>query len=201
MEASYRLRYQVYCLERRFLDSRRYPDGRERDEFDRYALHLGVVDSAGALLATARMVRVGFAGLPLFRHCEIYPHETELYRDTNRVIEVSRLCVSRQLRRLGFDRSRVVTGLYRALYQASKRQGFTHWLAATEHSLQRLVSNFGFPFRAVGPPIDYFGRVSPYLMSLQDFDAVIQSRRYPALDSFPDGLEPAAGPQSYEQAI
>jgi N-acyl-L-homoserine lactone synthetase len=195
MDESYHLRYQVYCVERGFLDAADYPDRRERDEFDRYSLHLGVLDETGTLIATARLVQVGLAGLPLFRHCEIYPHETELYRETNRVVEVSRLCVSRALRlRRSCRRIDVVTALYRALYQVSKQYRFTHWVVATEHSLQRLVTGFGFPFRAIGPSVDYFGQVAPYLMNLSEFDCVILSRTHQALDSFLQGLDPVVNP-------
>ena len=41
MERSYRLRYQVYCVERGFLDAGDYPEQLERDEFDRYSFMSG----------------------------------------------------------------------------------------------------------------------------------------------------------------
>jgi N-acyl-L-homoserine lactone synthetase len=189
MDQSYRLRYQVYCLERAFLNAGDYPEQLERDEFDRYSLHVGVVDGQQELVATSRLIKVSMWGLPLFRHCQIFPQETELYRETNRLVEVSRLCMSRQLRQRGHGRASAATTLYRALYQASKRAGFTHWLVATEHSLQRLVTSFGFPFRPIGPRTDYFGPVAPFLMDLHEFDQVIVSGTRPVLSSFLEGLE------------
>jgi N-acyl-L-homoserine lactone synthetase len=197
MAKAYRLRYQVYCVERGFLDPANYPDRLERDEFDRYSLHLGVVDRDGEILATARLIRVNICGLPLFRHCQIFPDETELFHERNRIVEVSRLCVSRQLKQRGPARASSVRMLYRALYQVSKRAGFTHWLVATEHSLQRLVADFGFPFREIGPTVDYFGPVSPYLMDLQEFDQVIVSGTKPVLSSFLEGLELELLPAAY----
>ena len=199
MERSYRLRYQVYCVERGFLNAGDYPQQLERDEFDRYSLHVGVVDRDRELIATSRLIKVSMCGLPLFRHCQIFPQETELYRETNRIVEVSRLCMSRQLRQRGPGRVSVAAMLYRALYQASKRAGFTHWLVATEHSLQRLVTGFGFPFRPVGPLTDYFGPVTPFLMNLEEFDRVIVSGTRPALRSFLDGLEPEYSPLAHAQ--
>jgi N-acyl-L-homoserine lactone synthetase len=199
MEASYRLRYQVYCVERSFLKAADYPEQLERDEFDRYSLHVGVVDRSGELMATTRLIRVSMWGLPLFRHCRIFPDETGLYQETNRIAEVSRLCVSRHLKQRGHGKASVASMLYRALYQVSKRARFTHWLVATEHSLQRRVTEFGFPFRAIGPSVDYFGPVVPYLMDLQEFDRVIVSGTRPALASFPDGLEPEYSPLAQAQ--
>ena len=201
MDESHRLRYQVYCVERGFLNPDDYPDRREHDEYDRHSLHLGVVDAKGSLLATARLVKVSVSGLPLFRHCRIFASETELYRETNRVVEVSRLCVSRQLRQDRSDRRSIVTMLYRALFQASKQNDFTHWLVATERSLQRLVTDFGFPFRAVGPFSDYCGEVAPYLMDLHEFEQIIQSRTRPALASFLDSLESQFGPSSRPEGV
>jgi N-acyl-L-homoserine lactone synthetase len=192
MVEGYRLRYQVYCIERGFLDPAKYPDGLERDEFDRYSLHLGVLDREGTLRATSRLIQVSVLGLPLFRHCEIFAaQETEVYRPTNRVAEVSRLCMSRDPAERRLDRGAVIPTMYRALYQFSKRAGFTHWLVATERGLHRLLTNFGFPFRPVGPHIDYFGPVAPYLMDFQEFEQILLSgARSNMTTFFLDGLEP-----------
>lgn len=194
MDESHQLRYQVYCLERRFLNPDDYPDRRERDEFDRHSLHLGVLSPEGDLLATARLVKVNIIGLPLFRHCTIYPREHELFQDTTRVAEISRLCVSRSLRKRQIGAASVAISLYRAIYQASKRNGFTHWLVATEPSLQRLLSTLKVPFREVGPRTDYYGPVAPYVVDLSKWDQTILSPTLPVLHSFLDGLEPQYRP-------
>jgi N-acyl-L-homoserine lactone synthetase len=194
MDASYRLRYQVYCVERGFLKAEDYPDSREIDEFDRHSLHLGVVDAGRTLLATARLVKVNMIGLPLFRHCRIYARESELYRETNRVAEISRVCVSRELRKHRVGGASVAIALYRTIYQASKRNGFTHCLVATEPSLQRLLASLHVPFREVGPQTDYYGPVAPYLVDLSKWDQTILSRALPALHWFLDGLEPEYRP-------
>jgi N-acyl-L-homoserine lactone synthetase len=194
MDESHRLRYQVYCVERGFLDAADYPDRRECDEFDRYSLHLGVTDPDDSLLATARLVKVNMVGLPLFRHCRLYPRELDFFQDQTRVAEISRLCVSRSLRQRRIGSVSVAINLYRAIYQASKRNGFTHWLVATEPSLQRLLASLKVPFREVGPMTDYYGPVAPYLVDLSLWDQVIVSRSLPALNSFLDGLEPEFSP-------
>jgi N-acyl-L-homoserine lactone synthetase len=194
MDQSHQLRYQVYCVERAFLNKDDYPDQRERDEFDRHSLHLGVVGADGGLLATARLVKVNMIGLPLFRHCKVYPREFELFPDSTRVAEISRLCVSRSLRKRHIGNASVAINLYRAIYQASKRNGFTHWLVATEPSLQRLLATLKVPFREVGPRTDYDGPAAPYVVDLSKWDQTIVSHSLPALNSFLDGLEPEFRP-------
>jgi N-acyl amino acid synthase of PEP-CTERM/exosortase system len=206
MRDHYRLRYQVYCLERKFLPAANFPQGLEMDDFDRHAVHVGAMDAWGTLAGTARVVKVTAAGpgLPLFQHCRIFAEETELLDPDNTVVEISRLSMSRGYRRRGLDglperrdvRRDVFLTLLKAIYQATKRLGATHWVAATETSLQRLVAQYGFPFRAIGPECDYGGRVSPYLMNLTEFDQVILSRRVPELDDFVVGLEPHCRPRS-----
>jgi N-acyl amino acid synthase of PEP-CTERM/exosortase system len=76
LEKSYHLRYQVYCLERKFLRAEDYPQELECDEFDRHSIHVGAVDARGELAGTARIVRVSEIGLPLFRYCTRFPPET-----------------------------------------------------------------------------------------------------------------------------
>jgi len=206
MSEHYRLRYQVYCLERKFLPAANFPEGLEIDDFDRHSVHVGAIDAWGTLAGTARVVKVTAAGpgLPIFQHCRIFAEETELLDPDNTVVEISRLSMSRGYRRRHEDgprerrdvRREVFLTLLKAIYQATKRLSATHWLVATETSLQRLVAQYGFPFRVIGPECDYGGPVSPYLMNLLQFDQVILSRRLPDLDDFVVGLEPQYWPCS-----
>lgn len=202
---SYRLRYQVYCVEREFLNPDNYPDRLEVDEFDRYAWHFGTMDSTGRLVATARLVLPSILGLPLFRRCSIFPNEVDLYVPHQRIAEISRLSMSRAALNTGVlaglsgssvqgmrpkaARNSVSYNLYRGVYQESKRAGLTHWAVATEASLQRALGGYGLPFRAIGPAIDYFGPVTPYLMDLSVFDSVVLNGKLPQLNGFLDGLE------------
>jgi N-acyl amino acid synthase of PEP-CTERM/exosortase system len=209
LAACYRLRYQVYCIERAFLSPSDYRDEIEVDEFDRHAWHFATVDSFGNVLATARLVLPSILGLPLFRHCTLFSDEHEPHEPAHSVVEVSRLSMSRQVRTPGSRlvqsgsitgsmglRDAVTYSLYRALYHASRRAGFTHWLVATEASLQRAVRAYAFPFRPIGPPIDYFGPVTPYLMNLSVFDRVVLGGTMPRLNGFLEGLEQRYHPRA-----
>ena len=220
LEQSYRLRYQVYCVEREFLPAEDYPDQLERDAFDRDSIHVGAVDADGELAATARMVMPNSAGLPLFHHCTLFPDVTTLDEVGNIVVEVSRVSISRHYARRREDppyraaagcgrrllsqrsppaerrnaRAEPFLTLLKAIIYAVKRAGATHLIGATDAALHRWLVHYGLPYRLAGPEVDYYGRVAPYIMSLAELDQVILGRQFAALDGFPVGLEPALWP-------
>jgi N-acyl amino acid synthase of PEP-CTERM/exosortase system len=222
LKMSYGLRYQVYCVERGFLPACDYLDGLESDEFDAHSLHFGVCNTAGELVATARLVQASHMGFPMQRHCVLFDEMVGDIHEKN-VVEISRLAVSRNYRRRKDDglyglrnppgstngqtaaesqerrsSENAVFYLYQSIYQASKRAGITHWLAAMERALQRLLFMYGFPFRPIGPEADYFGPITPYIMALADFDRNILDRRIPLLANFLADLEPQYHPQQQE---
>ncbi len=187
-----------------------FPDGREVDVFDQHAVHLGVLDAANRLVATARLVRRTEDGLPMYGHCSLLVRDPVLEDFVAPLVEISRLAVSRQYNRrkrdqhyglegghssaIGRERregGEIVMTLYRAVYQASKRHGFTHWLAATERSLQRLLTRFRLPFTQVGPETDYYGMVAPYLLDLSLLDREVLGGAVPAIRDWLD--RPRAG--------
>lgn len=214
---SYQLRYQVYCLERKFLSAADYANSRETDRFDDYSIHVGAVDRQGVLAGTARLVPNGPLGLPLQYRCQLSPHYQSLLHSSH-VFEISRLSVSRAYcrrredtfydgpaavsgagpdplrRRGGLSTSDVFLWVLTALYRASKRLHATHWLMAVERSLHRILRGYGLPLRRVGPESDYFGPVTPYVIDLAELDTVIMSHRFPALDALP--LPPPARPHA-----
>jgi N-acyl amino acid synthase of PEP-CTERM/exosortase system len=220
LEKSYRLRYQVYCIERGFLPAENYPNGLEIDEFDCDSAHVGVVDPDGELAGTARVVPAGPLGLPLFSHCTIFPHVSTLDDVGNLVVEVSRVSVSRHYSRRRDDppfnagvgdvenaveaavrsrqrrqhRAEPFITLLRAIVCAAKRLGATHLIGATDVALHRWLVHYGFPYRLAGPEVDYYGFIAPYIMSFADLDEVILSRQFAALDNFPIGANPRLWP-------
>lgn len=190
---SYRLRYQVYCVERRFLSADDYPDQLEFDAFDRDSVHVGAVDRHGMLVATARLVKPNRDGLPLFRYCSLFPYERTLDEVANTVVEVSRVSISREyVRHREADRrlrnAEPFLTLLKAVISGARGVGATHLIGATDAALHRRLVRFGFPYRVAGPSVDYYGPVAPHIMSLAELDQVILSGHFPALDGFPVGL-------------
>lgn len=213
LDQSYQLRYQVYCVERQFLPISDYPDKREMDSFDPDSIHVAAIDDDGTVAATARLVKAGSAGLPLFRYCTVFPGVTAFDVAGTRVVEVSRVSVSRRYARRPGD---VVLGgvvvpgepgaptgsgherrrrsgepfltLLKALIAAARTADATHLVFAVERALQRWLVHYGFPCRLSGPEAEYYGRVAPYIVSMAELDDVILSRQFAALADFPVGV-------------
>lgn len=220
LEKSYQLRYQVYCVEREFLPAESYPDRLERDQFDRRSVHVGVIDPAGDLAGTARLVRDDGDGLPLLQHCTLFPHVTTLDAAANTTVEVSRVSISRHYARRRDDppfnagvgsvgdaaasalrvrrrlqhRAEPFITLLKAIIYGAKRMGATHLIGATDAALHRWLLHYGFPYRQAGPEADYYGRIAPHIMSLAELDRVVLEGQFAVLDDFPVGTDPTLWP-------
>jgi N-acyl amino acid synthase of PEP-CTERM/exosortase system len=204
--ASFALRYQVYCCEKQFLSAEEYPDGYEKDDYDSQAIHLGAFAANGQLVGTVRLVLSDSYNFPLKRFCRLSLKGVEKPART-KIAEISRLAISKNLTsqvlkqlnqgdspqslRLR-DEVRVsralVLELYKALYQESKRYGVTHWLAAMEQSLARLLWRHQFLFHPVGPEVDYYGLVRPYMAHISHLEAQVFGANPEMFAHFMDGL-------------
>lgn len=220
LQESYALRYEVYCNEQHFLAPEDYLSKLEIDAFDNRALHIGAINREGVLVGTVRLVLPSAKGFPLFEHCPLFSEYKTLADSNNRIqqaaAEISRLAVSKSYRRRANDgmyglaetedkiapqerddkvtqrrnRPELVLGLYRAMYRDSKRQGITHWFAAMEKTLLRLLHRYQFGFEPIGPEIDYYGPVTPYLAEIAKMEEGIRQRHPELFAEFVQGLAP-----------
>jgi N-acyl amino acid synthase of PEP-CTERM/exosortase system len=189
-----RIRHQVYCIEHPHEQSND-PDGLERDEFDAHAAHSLLMHRAtNTALGTVRLV------LPVAGDLEhSFPVQRVLDPDSQRIFnqlplastaEVSRFSISRQLRRstdlsgshepAGFVNNSgalMRLGLIQALVRMSLQHGITHWCAAMEPTLLRMLSAMAIRFRPVGPLVEYHGLRQPcYCVVADILDAVRRER-------------------------
>jgi N-acyl amino acid synthase of PEP-CTERM/exosortase system len=198
-----RLRYEVYCLERSFLDAAQYVDGHERDEYDRCSAHVAACNLEGELIGTVRLVRPDNAmPYPFEDHCGLFAEVALPARES--VAEISRLIVKKTFRRRRGDSMEGVSadflekgsaaaiapvsssseargnspllllGMYRELYRYSRANGIRYWLAAMERSLARSLDKMGVKFVPIGPKSAYYGPVTLHMI---DLDMLEQSMR------------------------
>ena len=183
-----RLRYDVYCDELGFLDPAKYPDKLESDEFDPFSVQFAGVNNEKQAVATLRLVRDSRLGFPLEAHAAaLNPEFYALPRD--KTVEISRLILAKRYRRranddryatggvggsapkTGQQRSPyplILFGLFRLMFEESLNTGLEWWLAAMEPWLQTFLNRFGFTFKPVGQPIQYYGEVVPYAAKIED---------------------------------
>jgi N-acyl amino acid synthase of PEP-CTERM/exosortase system len=194
----YKLRYDVYCLERQFLDERDFAMGMETDEYDDCSVHFAAYTGDQNIVGTVRLVMPKDGQLyPFESHCSAFPDFVPPPRE--QAAEVSRLVVRKTHRRRRGDsmegisedfrekgstkaikpRSTVrrdkrgnspllLLGLYREMYRHSRLTGTRYWYAAMERSLARSLEKMGFKFIPIGPQVDYYGPVTPYMADAFD---------------------------------
>lgn len=228
LNETYALRYNSYCLEKRFLDAADYPAKIESDPFDANAIHLAVMHKKlDQMRATARLVPMGRNpdggnALPAFQYCDIANHVDWLIATGAEVAEISRVVMSRaafarldgatdqkddaiergnpnerdRASRQGHSLAAILT-LYKGIYQTCRRTGVSHLVAAMERSFWRLARRFHFPFHQIGPEVDYFGPVVPFMLNLDELDHALFEHAPRILAEFFRGLElwalPTAG--------
>jgi N-acyl amino acid synthase of PEP-CTERM/exosortase system len=204
MDQIFRLRFQVYARECGFIKEADYPGQKESDEYDKeQSVHFAALDSAGAVIGTMRLLLPGALPLPIERHC---PSLKITPDPVNGHAEVSRLVISKQLRRRRDDglyyepqvEDKTVTGehaeflrrakpmafgLYREMYQESKRRGLVYWYALMEKSLWLLLRIHGFRFDCIGEEVDVYGAVCPYLGKLPVIEQEVL-RKFPKFFDF-----------------
>ena len=179
-EAVGRVRFEVYCRRRQWLDPADYPDGIERDEYDARSTHLLALDD-GEPIGTVRLVHAGPHGFPIERAFE-RPPLSLLGVDAwdARLAEVSRLAVVRS------DAPHVlVAALIQVLDRNSIAGGITAWLTATDANARRLaIERLGIVSGQYADAKEYCGSLTvPGVIVLERMMAHFAAER-PAMHAF-----------------
>lgn len=175
------IRYQVYCLERKFEDQAEHGDCLERDVFDDRSVHALIFHRpTQEAIGTARLIP--FSDTDLLQPIRKLLRENGL-RARDHVplattAEISRFAISNQFRRrAGDDGARNAPasecrgslpclGLIQELLRQSVMRGVTHWAAVMEPKLLRMLAVMGIHFTPVGPLVDHHGLRQPSYCSI-----------------------------------
>jgi N-acyl amino acid synthase of PEP-CTERM/exosortase system len=181
LEEMFKLRYEVYCIEREFLSADNYV-GLESDEYDEYSTHFGGYNMGNLIVGTARLVQppkeIPF---PFETHCSVFKDFIFPLREQSS--EISRLVVRKTYRRryddspYGVskrDKPLLLIGLYREMYRHSRDNGVRYWYAAMESSLALSLCKMGFKFVPIGPSTDYYGSVTPFIADLNELNETLK---------------------------
>lgn len=191
----FRMRYKVYCEELGDLDTKDYPDGLERDEYDRRSVHYllrhrGRDEYVGAV----RLILPNFDDLeepcPLeLNMAQRFYQGAALRVPRQHTAEISRFMLTRSVRsRPGESETRFgtadnipsladpsrrrfphpVLGLVAAVIRMSAEHHISHWYAGMEPVLNRLLRRFGLQLEPIGPLVQYHGRRQPFLGAIEE---------------------------------
>lgn len=161
LEAAYRLRYQVYCIERG------YEPGQgqlETDRFDPQSGHVILTQrSTGQVVGTVRVVASEPCGRGLGVPMEaLCPSGLLRLLPSDSTGEISRFAISKDLRDVGGAGGALLRlGLMRGIVELSRDLRLTHWCAVMEPTLLRLLRVSGIHFQSLGPAIEYHGLRQP----------------------------------------
>ncbi|WP_417317482.1 PEP-CTERM/exosortase system-associated acyltransferase [Emcibacter sp.] len=181
LEETYRLRYQVYCLETGFENKDDFENGMETDIYDSQSVaSLLMHKGSGSIAGTVRIILPeelsGGREIPALTISEELRELGEDGLPRGRTAEISRFSVSKKFRQRHYDTHipgieedagkaesqrvipHITLGLMKAIVKMSIENNITHWAVVMEPALQRLLRKLGIHFKPIGPIIEYHGR-------------------------------------------
>ncbi|QSA95686.1 PEP-CTERM/exosortase system-associated acyltransferase [Methylococcus sp. EFPC2] len=171
----FKLRYDVYCLEKGYEEAKKFVDQLEVDEYDDTSAHFLIrCRATQSWIGTYRIVFNRFNELPLSKHASIYPEHIPTHGGIS--AEFSRLAI---LRRFQVPKNGAITDaqfechiLMKAIHSGisySRQKGAMDVVFFCQRSLGRVVDKLGLVVKQIGPKSQYRGSRYPYLGRLNDF--------------------------------
>ena len=215
MEKAFRIRYQVYCVEKSYETAEAYPDGMEIDEYDMHSTHsLVKCQRSGDYAGLVRLVLPNPVDvntpLPVEKVCHSALQNSGLNLSSiprERIAEISRFSISKELKRQAVRKASVslvrdsgkqvkagdseimphsTLGLFAGVVRMSAQHHITHWLAVMEPTLFRFLSRYGIYFQKVGPVVEYRGRRQPAFANIDSVLSGIHAKRKDAWEIITD---------------
>ena len=216
METAFRIRYQVYCVEKGFEDTAAFPDQMETDEYDMHSAHSLVrCKASGQYTGMVRLVLPDPVDtnrpLPMEKFCQSGMKASgidlsSIPRDA--LAEVSRFSVSKEMKRQCSSKSvvsvvgaedgqkkkpvdaqmmpHITLGLFAGIVRMSAQNNITHWLSVMEPTFLRFLSRYGIYFQKTGPVVDYHGKRQPAVASIDSVLSGIYTHRKDAWEIITD---------------
>ena len=167
----YRLRYETYCLEKKWLNVNCYPEKLEIDNYDPYSKHFLALDEYNHIAGTVRLILSDQLPddqqLPITRH----PNVTSEIEIQGSSVEISRLIIDKTCRH-----TNITLGLYRLIYQFSRENGIEQAYITVDSSLLKILQKLGIPFQAFAEPGEFMGTTVPAFLKTVVFEQYLQSK-------------------------
>jgi N-acyl amino acid synthase of PEP-CTERM/exosortase system len=180
VEVAHALRFQVYCLERKFENAEEYPNGLEIDAYDDHAVQ-GILchRPTRSALGAVRLIHTrGGApdSLPIERLLRANALDLSDYVDLSQTIEISRFAISKEFRRRRSDEMDMPAlaqtdaasethlaflGLSQFALREGVKRNVLFWTAVMEPKLLRLLARMGICYTPIGPLVEHHGIRQP----------------------------------------
>jgi N-acyl-L-homoserine lactone synthetase len=147
LEKSWRLRYQVYCVELGLLPENQ--SGLEKDIYDEYSISFLAVNENDRAVGTIRLVHNNPMGFPMDSDFSLTDYIRA--RGISRALEISRFVIHRDVGR--DSRLTVAHGLFKCLYDYCYEEGINDIFTVTQ---PKLLQKYSMPgVKAIGEPFRY----------------------------------------------
>ncbi len=194
LQEVFRVRYHILCIEQRLPNFQvsTYPDGLERDEYDRHSLHVLLRHRpSGKFVGTARLILADPLNpgkpFPIERYAKLDPSLIDIGKlPRQHTAEISRFAIlSRfsenkgQRRRYGIETSaeqrnskhqrrfpHPLLALGVGVIAMCRKHSISHWLSVMDPALNRLLNLYSLHFEPIGPLVNYHGLRLPYYVNL-----------------------------------
>lgn len=161
----FRLRYNVYCLEKGYLKKEGYPNKLEQDKFDLFSKHFVILDKNvnNDLIGTVRVIFPSELDLPIINNFVFFDDYKFLIKE--KCVELSRLIVKKEYRfkYLHLD-------LLRLVYKLVKRSNFRYVYAVMDDGLYLPMKKMGVNFVQIGKKQVYQGNTRPYVLDVDEME-------------------------------
>lgn len=184
MRLHYRLRYQVYCLERGFEEPKNFPKGEENDQYDHRSAHFLVREKrTNKWVAALRLVLPGKQALPI-ESLGVIDSEIRNSSFMTNAAELSRVCrvkndflissqmkinVTSETKKFCKENSLIFLSLIRAAFYYCKVNEISYVFFLGRPAMARLISRLYLPFKKAGEACEYKGVRYPYLVTVKNF--------------------------------
>jgi N-acyl-L-homoserine lactone synthetase len=177
----YKLRYKIYCVERKYLDPAYYPDQIEKDVYDKYSVHFLAFDKDGEkIVGTSRLILNSPLGFPIEKEWDMSDIQEATKNIRDQIAEISRFIVAPENR----GDHLITLRLGGEMYRYCKKKKIEIVYAIMEAPILEMLIKFGFPFRIIDERKQYMGTENfPTVMIVYEMEQMLKER-YPEIYKF-----------------
>ncbi len=161
----YRFRCQIACDELKILNREDYPDGLETDEYDKYSIHLAILNENDEVVSCLRLIYNSAIGYPTQN--EMVIEKDISFIESGKLGEISRIFIHSRYRDMRSTKV-IIESLKKEVCKKMIELDIEYSFGALEKSFHRLLRILNMPYEIVGKKQMHGGRMRyPAILSTQ----------------------------------